>query len=153
MNDKLTEILNYIEENETIYITGKRIDKKQVNVDKRTYIVFILITKYGLSYKRLVNIFKFDHTACYHTLNKIECMLSNKTFNLNTLDVQDLFPYSEEDIIRLQTIIKNRKKIKSDEEINISNCENVFKLSKEDIIKLKNNPIVIKTIKNIINML
>jgi hypothetical protein len=151
--EKLSKIIDYIKSNETIYITSKDFKKIQSNVDKRTYLVFILITKYNLSYVEISKIFNFHRTTCYDVLARVGYMLTDKIFIDNVSEVQKLFPYTEEDVIKLHTILRNKRVHKKPEKINKLSTENVFKLTKEDVIKLKNNPMTVRVIKNIISML
>lgn len=159
MENNLNDILHHIEDNEHIYIQGKRERKNQVYVDRRYYLIFILAIKYDYSESMLSNLFKLNRSTCYYALEKISYLLKDKVFLDSVEQLLTLFPYSDEDIHKLHIRLKNKREyIKHEDRVSyavrqVKKEYNLFGLNKKSITKLKSKPNMIDIIKQLIKTL
>ena len=145
----MNEIIDYINKYPEIFIQGKRKSKEQHIVDQRTYIVFILISKFKCSPKDISTIFNVDRSLYYNILNKITYLLKDRIFIDHTRHLVEKFPYTDDNVETIYSILRNKRVITHGSSV-LQSYEDVFKLSKKDIDKLKSNPGVVKVIKDLI---
>lgn len=147
--EKLKDLVKYINDNPNIFIQGKRESKKQHIVDQRTYLMFILISKFRCSPNDIATTFNIHRSLYYNVLHKITYLLKDKIFIDNVRHLIQKFPYTDDDVETVYSILRNKKEVIHRPSV-LQSYEDVFKLSKKDIDKLKNNPKLISAIKQLI---
>jgi hypothetical protein len=145
----MNEIIDYINKYPEIFIQGQRVSKEQHIVDQRTYVIFILISQHGYLPGDVAKLFNIHRSVYYNVINKIPYLLKDKVFLDNIHHLIKLFSYSEENVEKIYSLLRNKRsdvyRIRA-----LHSYEDVFKLSKKDIDKLKDNPSVVKVIKDLI---
>lgn len=150
--ERLEVLVKYINDRPDIFIQGQRVSKEQHIVDQRTYVIFILIAQHGYLPGDVEKLFKVHRSVYYNVINKIPYLLKDKVFLDNIWHLIKQFPYSDENVEKIYSLLRNKRsdvyRIRA-----LHSYEDVFKLSKKDIDKLKSNPKLINAIKQLIKEL
>jgi hypothetical protein len=150
-------IIDYIEDNASIFKKTHRGGKHPSYVDRRNYLVFILVTQHDYRPTDIAKIFEIHRTNFYTILKAVSNYWNDSLFWVHCEKEVELFPYYKKDTDKLEDLLNSRKvTVKDPTEpkviVKVIKEKNVFRLSKKDIEKMKNNPKLVTILKRLIRI-